>query len=249
MKSFIISLLLLTAFTVSAQQKKPSQKTPAKSTPAKKIEPSVPQGPTREEIEKKIADSLEIVIKQKIEAEHLEKLRQEEESKKQAELKKQRTEAFFKQDREQATMRSQQTERQKKQAKRESFSFNIKLGGTLSTLTTSELGNINKENIKALAFGLGASLPITKFISINPEINYMKKGIGYKYNHDYERLYMNYITLPILLGVDVIKTPSLKTVLKVGGYGGYWLSGKYTSKIDNESSSSKYDFDTDTSAP
>lgn len=125
------------------------------------------------------------------------------------------------------------------------YGVGLKYGKAMSTLSTSEIGSINKKYILGNALGIIFNVPISSKMSLQPEFNYLEKGIEYRYESDYDRLRMNYIAMPMTLKYDFIRLNSLKVYVKLGGYGGYWLNSKLESKLAAEVSSSKSEFDND----
>jgi Outer membrane protein beta-barrel domain len=125
------------------------------------------------------------------------------------------------------------------------FGIGLKYGKAMSTISTSEIGSINKKYILGNALGIIFNVPISSKMSLQPEFNYLEKGIEYRYESDYDRLRMNYIAMPMTLKYDFIRLNSLKVYVKLGGYGGYWLNSKLESKVADQISSSKSEFDND----
>lgn len=246
-KLYTIILLLLVQSIAFSQQKKPVSKKPV--TPAKtESQPAKPSPEEQQEVLLKLQkvkeDSLAMVkeIRQKIENEFLEeKLRTQRDE----QQKQQRYEEALKQEREANERRLAEQALAEAKKYNNKFGYGIKIGGSMSTVTTSELGGINKVYLPALMYGLFANIPIGKKIALVPEINYISKGQKYKYEDDYDQLKMNYISLPILFKIDVLTTSYYKLYTKLGGYGSYWLNAKLQSEISGESLKSDYVFDND----
>lgn len=219
---------------------KPSPTSSSKPTEIKQI-PIISQAELKKIKEDSIRKSEDILR----EKQRLEKLRLEQEATRKAEDQKRRYEEAVRLEREENERKLREATKKLENENREKFGFGLKVGRTFSTITTSEIGSINKVNLPAYTYGVFTSIPIFKQVSIVPEILFATKGLKYKYESDYEQFGMNYISLPINVKMGFLVGPNYKIYLKAGGYGAYWLSGKNTNNIAGEKSNSKYTFDTD----
>ncbi len=88
--------------------------------------------------------------------------------------------------------------------------------------------------------GVYAQLPITRRISIQPELYYTTKGAEVTYNNVFvqgvARYHFNYIELPILLSVNLVENFNLQ----FGPYIAYLVNGKTTNESSNSNS---FDFE------
>jgi hypothetical protein len=238
--------MLLISGNAICQQKKPVPKKPATPTPAK-VETRPSQKEQQElllKLQKAKEDSLTVVeeAKKKIERELLEERLKVEREEQQ---KKQRYEDALRQEKEANDRRlAEQALLDAKKLNNE-FGYGFKFGRSFSTLSTSELGSINKTYLPAFTYGLLLNIPLGKKIALMPEINYISKGLRYEYEADFDQLKMNYVALPLMVRADIISSPLYRIYAKVGGYGSYWLNGKLQSEIDGTTSEFNYEFDND----
>ena len=110
--------------------------------------------------------------------------------------------------------------------------FGVKGGVNLSNLYTDEADD---NNLKAgLNLGLYAKLPLTKGISIQPELIYSSKGAKLTYSNfvlgkgEY-RFNLNYVEVPVLLVFNLAKNLNVQG----GGYVSYLASANIKDLKDN----------------
>lgn len=229
-----------------SQTRKPAKTNkPSPTTPSKPIETKQLPVISQAELKKIKEDSIRKSEDALREKQRMEKLRIEEEAIRKTEDEKRRYEEAVRIEREENERRQREATIKLERENREKFGVGLKVGRTYSTITTSEIGSINKVNLPAYTYGIFASIPILKQVAIVPEIMYATKGLKYKYESDYDQFGMNYISLPINVKIGLLVGANYKLYVKAGGYGAYWLSGKNANNIAGEKSTSKYTFDTD----
>ena len=121
--------------------------------------------------------------------------------------------------------------------------FGIKGGVNFSNLYTD---NVDDNNVlTGFNVGLFAKLPVTNFISIQPEISYTGKGAELVYNNALvsgtAQFKLDYIEVPLLLVVNVTKNFNIHA----GPYAAYLISGKTTNKSSNGSYNFQDNINTD----
>ncbi|WP_166919306.1 porin family protein [Flavobacterium poyangense] len=104
--------------------------------------------------------------------------------------------------------------------------FGIKGGFNMSNLYSNDA---NDENILyGFNAGLYATLPISDFIAIQPEILFTTKGSKQEYNNflgsGNTKFRLNYIEVPLLVRVNITKNFNIHA----GGYASYLVSSKVT---------------------
>lgn len=247
MKAIYISIIFIifsfNGFTQTRKPAKTSKSTP--TTPSKPTETKQAPVVSQAELKKIKEDSIRKSEDALREKQRLEKLRLEEEAIRKTEDEKRRYEEAVRLEREENERKQREAAKKLESDNIEKFGIGLKVGRMYSSITTSEIGSINKANLPAYTYGLFASIPIFKQMSIIPEVLYSTKGLKYKYESDYDQLSMNYISLPINVKFGLLKGSNYKLYVKAGGYGAYWLSGKNSNHIAGEKSKSKYTFDTD----
>ncbi|MBF4516352.1 PorT family protein [Flavobacterium sp. ANB] len=117
--------------------------------------------------------------------------------------------------------------------------FGVKGGFNMSNLYDDEADD---ENILyGFNAGLYATLPISDFVAIQPEILFTTKGSELEYNNAFAtgnaKFKLNYIEVPLLVRVNLTKNFNLQA----GGYASYLVSSKVTGSGDFE-----FDEDVDT---
>jgi hypothetical protein len=248
MKSINIVIIILTVFSFNgytqtrkpAKTSKPSPNTPSKPVEAKQI-PVVSQ----EELKKIKEDSIKKAEDAFQEKQRLEKQRIDEEAIRKKEDEKRRYEETVRMEREENDRRQKEATIKLERENKEKFGVGLIVGRAYSSITTSEIGSINKVNLPAFSYGIFASIPIFKQIAILPEMRYVTKGLKYQYESDYDQLGMNYVSVPINVKIGLFVKPNYKLYIKAGGYCAYWLSGKNSNNVSGEKSNSKYIFDSD----
>jgi hypothetical protein len=135
----------------------------------------------------------------------------------------------------------------KRKANENLFEIGLQGGLNSSTLTTNPLRTNNKVNLIGWNAGIIFSIPLSKRISLQPEINYANHGIKYAYDSDYEKLTMKYVEMPLLFKYNIINGGKGKIYLQAGGYGGYWLSAELENSTNQEVIKEQYPFDDDIS--
>ena len=108
--------------------------------------------------------------------------------------------------------------------------FGVKGGFNMSNLYQSEADDNNV--IYGFNAGVYATLPISDFIAIQPEILYTTKGAELDYNNAFvdgnAKFKLNYIEVPLLVRVNITKNFNVHA----GGYASYLVSSKVTGDGD-----------------
>lgn len=119
--------------------------------------------------------------------------------------------------------------------------FGIKGGLNMSNFYTDDADD--KNVLFGFNAGLYATLPISDFVAIQPELLFTTRGSELEYNNpvgenQINKYKLNYIELPLLVRVNVTKNFNIHA----GGYAAYMVSSKLTGQgpIDFEN-----EFDTD----
>ncbi len=116
-------------------------------------------------------------------------------------------------------------------------SVGIKGGLNFTNLYTEDVDDNNV--LSSFNAGLYANLPLAPSVSIQPEINFSRKGSELVYDNAFAsgttKLKLNYLEIPVLLKLNV--TPNFN--IHFGPYAAYLLDGKAT----NESSNSSFNFE------
>lgn len=117
--------------------------------------------------------------------------------------------------------------------------FGIKGGFNMSNLFTDEADD---ENILyGFNAGVYATLPVSDFVAIQPELLFTTKGSELEYSNAFAsgntKFKLNYIELPLLVRVNITKNFNIHA----GGYASYLVSAKVTGDGD-------IDFDEDIDA-
>ena len=122
--------------------------------------------------------------------------------------------------------------------------FGIKGGVNFTNLYVD---NVKDENVK-LGFNAGifAKLPITKGLSIQPEVLYTSKGSKLTYDNllfgtGEFRFNLNYVEVPVLVVINLAKNFNLQ----VGGYAAYLTNANIKKLNDENQSSDIADFNED----
>ncbi len=121
----------------------------------------------------------------------------------------------------------------------------FKGGAQTATLTTTGHASQNKKGLLGYTAGIVWAVPISQNIALQTELNYTQRGLSYRYQEDYDRLKSAYVDLPVMLNLSF--GDAAKVFVNLGGYGGYWLSGKLQNKTDGNKTSTKLPFDSDAS--
>jgi hypothetical protein len=108
--------------------------------------------------------------------------------------------------------------------------FGIKGGFNMSNLYQSEADDNNI--IYGFNAGVYATLPVSDFIAIQPEILFTTKGAELDYNNAFlqgnAKFKLNYIEVPLLVRVNITKNFNVHA----GGYASYLVSSKVTGDGD-----------------
>lgn len=116
-------------------------------------------------------------------------------------------------------------------------SFGIKGGVNFSNLYTEDVDDNNV--LTSFNVGVFVSMPITSFISIQPEFLYSRKGAELVYDNAFAsgtgKFKLNYLEVPLLLKLNVAKNFNLHA----GPYFAYLIDAEVT----NESGSGSFDFE------
>ncbi|MCC9019150.1 porin family protein [Flavobacterium lipolyticum] len=108
--------------------------------------------------------------------------------------------------------------------------YGIKGGFNMSNLYSSDA---NDENILyGFNAGLYATLPVSDFIAIQPEILFTTKGAKLEFNNALasgdSKFRLNYIEVPLLVRVNITRNFNVHA----GGYASYLVSSKVTGRGD-----------------
>ncbi|MES2241092.1 MAG: porin family protein [Bacteroidota bacterium] len=110
-------------------------------------------------------------------------------------------------------------------------SVGIKGGVNFTNLYTEDVDDNNI--LTSFNAGLYANLPVSSAVSIQPEINFSRKGSELVYDNAFAtgttRLKLNYLEMPVLLKLNV--TPNFNVHL--GPYVAYLIDGKATNESDS----------------
>lgn len=108
--------------------------------------------------------------------------------------------------------------------------FGVKGGFNMSNLYQSEADDNNV--LYGFNAGVYATLPISDFIAIQPEILFTTKGAELDYNNAFAsgnaKFKLNYIEVPLLVRVNITKNFNVHA----GGYASYLVSSKVTGDGD-----------------
>jgi hypothetical protein len=110
--------------------------------------------------------------------------------------------------------------------------FGVKAGVNLANLYVD---NVEDENMKlGLNAGIYAKIPLTRGLSIQPELLYSSKGAKLSYNNLLQgkgeyRFNLNYVELPVMAVVNIAS----KLNLQAGGYVSYLASANIKDMDDN----------------
>lgn len=111
--------------------------------------------------------------------------------------------------------------------------FGVKGGFNMSNLSKDE--NVDDNNILyGFNAGLYATLPVSDFVAIQPEILFTTKGAESEYSgagfNGNAKFRLNYIEVPLLVRVNLTKNFNIHA----GGYASYLVSSKVTGNGDFE---------------
>ncbi|MFW0737062.1 porin family protein [Flavobacterium sp. T12S277] len=108
--------------------------------------------------------------------------------------------------------------------------YGIKGGFNMSNLYSNDANDDNV--LYGFNAGLYATLPISDFIAIQPEILFTTKGAKLEYNNAFasgdSKFKLNYIEVPLLVRVNITKNFNIHA----GGYASYLVSSKVTGSGD-----------------
>lgn len=107
--------------------------------------------------------------------------------------------------------------------------FGVKGGFNMSNLISDGDNEPNDENILyGFNAGVYATLPISDFVAIQPEILFTTKGSELEYDNAFAsgnaKFRLNYIEVPLLVRVNITKNFNVHA----GGYASYLVSSKVT---------------------
>lgn len=115
--------------------------------------------------------------------------------------------------------------------------FGIKGGVNFTNLYTDEVDDNNL--LTSFNVGVFANLPVTNSLSIQPEVNFSRKGAELVYDNAFvsgtARFKLNYIEVPVLLKINLTENFNIH----FGPYIAYLVDGQVT----NESDSGSFDFE------
>lgn len=116
-------------------------------------------------------------------------------------------------------------------------SVGIKGGVNFTNLYTEDVDDNNI--LTSFNAGLYVNLPVSSGVSIQPELNFSRKGSELVYDNAFAsgttRLKLNYLEMPVLLKLNV--TPNFN--IHFGPYAAYLIDGKAT----NESNDGSFNFE------
>lgn len=116
-------------------------------------------------------------------------------------------------------------------------SFGIKGGVNFSNLYTEDVDDNNM--LTSFNVGVFVSMPLTNFLSIQPEFLYSRKGAELVYDNAFAsgtgKFKLNYIEAPILLKINLTENLNVHA----GPYFAYLIDAEVT----NESESGSFDFE------
>ncbi|MEN9906995.1 MAG: hypothetical protein RLZZ540_136 [Bacteroidota bacterium] len=116
-------------------------------------------------------------------------------------------------------------------------SVGIKGGVNFSNLYTEDVDDNNI--LTSFNAGLYVNLPVSSGVSIQPELNFSRKGSELVYDNAFAsgttRIKLNYLEMPVLLKLNV--TPNFN--IHFGPYAAYLIDGKAT----NESNDGSFNFE------
>jgi hypothetical protein len=116
-------------------------------------------------------------------------------------------------------------------------SVGIKGGVNFSNLYTEDVDDNNI--LTSFNAGLYVNLPVSTGVSIQPELNFSRKGSELVYDNAFAsgttRIKLNYLEMPVLLKLNV--TPNFN--IHFGPYAAYLIDGKAT----NESNDGSFNFE------
>ncbi|MEP6930092.1 MAG: porin family protein [Flavobacterium sp.] len=120
--------------------------------------------------------------------------------------------------------------------------FGVKGGFNMSNLYDDSNGPDDNNVLYGFNAGVYATLPISDFIAIQPEVLFTTKGSELKYDNAFAsgnaKFKLNYIEVPLLVRVNITKNFNVHA----GGYASYLVSSKVTGSGDFEGDQ---DIDTD----
>ena len=112
-------------------------------------------------------------------------------------------------------------------------SAGIKGGLNFTNLYTDDVDDNNV--LSSFNAGVYANLPVSPAVSIQPELNFSRKGAELVYDNAFAtgttRLKLNYLEMPVLLKLNV--TPNFN--IHFGPYAAYLINGKATNESNNGS--------------
>ena len=110
--------------------------------------------------------------------------------------------------------------------------------GPKAGLTLSGQHNNGDYNVlkTGLEYGLFVKVPITERIGVLSEVLITQKGYKKSFNKQlFDQLTTTYLQIPILITYKIFPGKADGLVVNFGPYYGRWLSGKYASKISEDS--------------
>lgn len=115
--------------------------------------------------------------------------------------------------------------------------FGVKGGANFSNLYNDDVDDNNV--LTSFNAGVYATLPLTDFMAIQPEVLYSRKGAEMVYNNAFvsgtAKFKLNYIEVPVLLKVNLAKNLSV--------HAGPYFSYLVDAQITNETDSGSFDFE------
>lgn len=120
--------------------------------------------------------------------------------------------------------------------------FGVKGGFNMSNFLSDDDEATDENILYGFNAGVYATLPISDFVAIQPEVLFTTRGSKLEYNNDVTsgdaKFKLNYIEVPLLVRVNITKNFNLQA----GGYASYLVSSKLTG---NGSFEFDEDIDTD----
>ena len=106
--------------------------------------------------------------------------------------------------------------------------FGVKGGFNMSNFLSDDDEATDENILYGFNAGVYATLPISDFVAIQPEILFTTRGSKLEYNSDIAsgdaKFKLNYIEVPLLVRVNITKNFNLQA----GGYASYLVSSKLT---------------------
>ncbi len=113
-----------------------------------------------------------------------------------------------------------------------------RLGITMSNIAYAE--DDGEKAKMGLTLGAGFNFEVNEMLSVQPELNFIQKGVKYDEDQFEQKVTLNYLEIPVL--VKLTFGDATKFFVNVGPSLGFGLSGKYKGEDDGESFDGKIKF-------